>query len=344
MRSAKATCKQLKAAREEAGRSLSSVRKQTEKKKYIAALVSDLHIDRKTPVARAEKDWFEVQAKYFKQLRSITETHGVPLVIAGDLFNKAHPDPETINFAMEQLPEAVYAVPGQHDLQYHNYKDIKKTGYWTLCANDRIRNLSPDAGPYILQEAYTENDWYLVGVPWGYDIPKLDKKEIEVHERYLAVIHAYIWRDDENHYPGAPKDATVSKWRHRLKNYSAAVFGDNHIGFLDRDPHCPILNCGGFINRRTDERLNSPTIGLLSDQGEIDLKFFPNTIDDKWSTRTDIENREEVLQAKEFLEELAHLSNDSLDFVSAIEQIMEQQRVKPEVKRIIHKALEKSNK
>ena len=105
----------------------------------VAAIaISDLHLTLNTPSCRAEKDWLEVMSGYFQQVKDyhqqvegIPYGNVVPIICAGDVFDRPNPPIELVNWAIRTLP-TMYSVPGQHDLVHHNLSDIKKSAYWTL--------------------------------------------------------------------------------------------------------------------------------------------------------------------------------------------------------------------
>src|SRR5574340_1610341 len=76
----------------------------------VAILCSDIHLSHRPPLARAcEDDWYGVQAGYLQQVFTLAGDvgkprgmRGVPIVIAGDIFDKPQPPVELVNFALRQ--------------------------------------------------------------------------------------------------------------------------------------------------------------------------------------------------------------------------------------------------
>lgn len=321
-------------AQEDAERKMSGLRADDD---VIAVLGSDLHLTNKTPAARAEKDWLKVLEGYLDQVVKLCILYEAPFIVAGDLFDKPNAPPEVVNFAMDCLPSRTWAVPGQHDLAFHNYEDIHRTAYWTLVAAKRIGHLQKGERYQWLP------DWDVVGWPWGSD--DFEPNDAPSKGRLtLAVIHAYCWTKGSSHV-GADAGANLKKWHKRLNLwYNAAAFGDNHQGFnvsgLNR---LSIINCGTFTRRRTDERLYSPFVGLLTLDGEIRTHHL-QTKGDKWSTKEEIEAK--VEQDKDFddvVAELNSLGSDSLDFLHALKAGMAAKNVGHAVRQIIRQAAEKDN-
>ena len=290
----------------------------------IAVLCSDIHLSLAAPVARsAEPDWLAAQARPLDQIRKLVKEHGnVPVVCAGDVFDKWHSSPELINWTITHLPK-MYAIPGQHDLPLHNIEDIRRSAYWTLVEVGTIRTI---------EEPWDEGiDGVLMfGYPWGSAIEPILPKKNKVQ---LAVIHDYVFIRGKS-YPGAPDGANLVNHRSRLQGYNAAVFGDNHDGFLTKVGGTSVLNCGCLVRRKSDERKYKPAVGLLHNDGLIEQHFL-DASEDKWLEPEEIIERVEAPGMTEFLEELNQLESDSLDFCEVIRRYIKDNHVSDGVKRVL---------
>src|SRR5258708_3774350 len=110
----------------------------------VALCIADVHFSLNPPVARSsEKDWLIAQERQLNELHSLAETHKCPILVAGDVFTRASDSPFFINWVIEHIPKFWYGVPGNHDLLYHSYEDIKHTSYWTLVKAGKIFNIEP---------------------------------------------------------------------------------------------------------------------------------------------------------------------------------------------------------
>lgn len=264
--------------------------------------------------------------------------HGqASIVCSGDVFDRWNAPPEIINLALESLP-VCYAVPGQHDLPLHSYRDRKKSAYWTLVEAGKIKDLVPfaDGGPrlgYVCP--YNVN---LHGFPWGFDLCEAPEDK-DLNPMHVAVVHRYCWKDGHTH-PGAKPEDHVNAHRGSLEGFQVALFGDNHRGFASvaKPGHPHVINGGTFLKRKSDERDYKPFLGLVYADGTIGQHFL-DTSKDEWSevfqSSTSPENR---LEAEQFLEELGALNDQSFDFKEAV--VHGSKRMKPEVRAIILQALE----
>jgi DNA repair exonuclease SbcCD nuclease subunit len=100
----------------------------------VACCVADLHLSERVPAARGESpaEWLETQANYLRQIDDIARSLGVPVLIAGDVFDRWNAPAELINFAIDHMPTGVLSVPGNHDLPNHDLDQIERSAYWTL--------------------------------------------------------------------------------------------------------------------------------------------------------------------------------------------------------------------
>lgn len=298
--------------------------------KPITIFASDLHFSHTVPVARsAEPDWYDAQARPLLEMLELQELHDVPIILAGDIFDRWNSVPELINFLINTIPPGreIYAVPGQHELPNHNYQEIHRSAYWTLVQAGVLKDLYPG------RTEITSNNLRLHGFPWGF--PPEPPEAVYKDEINIAVIHAYVWNSPENSYPGAPPEKVVSKYRSVLEAYSAAVFGDNHKGFIFGNSRC--INCGTFMRRKQDEREYKPMLGILHD----DLKIRPHYLDtseDKW-VEPDEKTIDEAFDPTKFIEELKSMGSDSLDFREALRQYLDRENATSEVRALVENSL-----
>lgn len=306
----------------------------------IAVLVSDLHLSHNPPAARsAEPDWYAVMRRQWDQVAAEAQENDVPVVIAGDLFDQWKSPPELINFAIELFSGLdVFCCPGQHDLPNHVYGDMHRSAYGTLVAAGVIQNLNPKETCGIpLGE---DSDVWVWSFPWGFEITPGEIEE-DTGVVKLAVCHRYVWTNDKNCFPGAPQEANLACLKDKLIGYDVAVFGDNHKGFVARSGSCNVLNCGGFMARKSDERDYTPSFGLLKDDGTIERIFF-DVSKDRWiDLKDEAALIDEQLNISGLIGELEHLGCDALNFAEVLERYLDKEKVDESVRRLVIQALEK---
>ena len=301
--------------------------------------VSDVHLTATTPVSRCEQDWPGVVLQALSQAVTLANEYGVPLVIAGDVFDRWFTPNEVVNRTIATLEQArygVFGVPGQHDLPGHNYTEIKRTAYWTLCAAGVLHNLEPNT------PATLPNKVRLWGVPWGHPIPaiQLSKNFVDV-----AVVHAYIHTRETGHV-GASETKLVAGYAEDLRGFRAAVFGDNHKGFIATTHWgTSVLNSGVLVRRASDEQGKLPGFGVLRVTPE-GVAYWERVYTDReaeWHTQA-AELAVPQLSGHAVQAVLASMQtgNTALDFEQGLRTAMETQGTRLEVRRYVSTALEQA--
>lgn len=299
----------------------------------IAALCSDVHLSATAPVARsAEPDWWQAQMRYLAQLKGMAGN--LPIIYAGDIFHKWSCPNELVNFALDCLPEG-WAIPGQHDLSYHQYEGQHKSGYGTLVRAGKLKPLEP------LKPTRIGNHLRAWGFPWGTPLkmlPTFVGKDDSVVD--LAVVHAYIWIKGKG-FPGADERFRLAAYAKSLKGFDAAVFGDNHKGFLaGGGDTIAVFNHGAFQPRSSDERYYTPKMGILMSDASIALHPY-DTSRDKWLPVEEAKlQEEEGFQMQAFLKELQALGVNGTDFVEALQGYFKRYEISEQAKKIIMEALD----
>jgi hypothetical protein len=269
-------------------------------------------------------------------------------VIAGDIFDRSKVAPQVVNRAIRELSQfanGVYAIPGQHDLPYHNYKDIQKSSYWTLCEAGVMQNLAPE-GPSEIAKGLIQ----LHPFPWGFPIRPLpewviqENKVNKNHKRFeVAIIHSFIWYADYG-YKGAPEEASVSVVKTNLKGYDAAEYGDNHKGFEitishgDNYKNTWLLNCGGQTPRKSDEREYEPRFGALLRDGT--LKTYPYGLCPKWEEEIIKVQKLGEIDIESLMEVLEGIGEQSVDFNESMARYIRKFKISRQVTNILLKAME----
>lgn len=300
--------------------------------KPLALVCSDLHLSHRPPVARStEPDWYATMKRGLDWLKACAGAHGdIPVLCAGDIFDRWNSPPELINFAIKNLP-FMYCVPGQHDLPQHDIEGMHRSAYGTLVAADAIADVDQ---PCRLSTGATV--W---GFPWGAELCKCDRKD---DWPKIALVHRYIHISKGTDYPGATTTQLATIARTKLKGFDFAVFGDNHKGFtLFPAPEqiskiTTILNTGTFFPRTIAEKEYTPTAYVLYDNGTF-KECNPPTSGNKWHTP------ENVLQATDFIDFIESLETAEirqLDFPAACMRYGEQAGASKQVFNLLKKACE----
>lgn len=304
--------------------------------------MSDIHLSLKPPVFRSnEEDWLATQAGYLKELTKVAGISGgmgssLPILCGGDVFDKWNSPAELINFAIRYLPH-LYAVPGQHDLPHHNYKDIRKSAYWTLVEAGKIQTLEIQEGhPQTIEGTDQLAIW---GYPWG----DLVRPCPTPHSLYLDVCisHSYIWTEKTG-YPGAPPEQRLKVYKRKLRGYDVALFGDNHcpVSFnLDKSADTvTVFNPGGFMRRTVDQLAHRPRVGILYNDGSVEpyyLDISRDVVNEKQIQSIGKSGRMDAL-----IDVLKNISTGSTDFEAEVKKALNRMNPNEEVRRLVLACLE----
>ncbi len=310
-------------------------------KQPIAVLCSDLHLSLQQPACRADKDWMETQAGYLKQLKILAaelfggkdeKDESSPVICAGDIFDKWNAQPELINFALEHLPDRMICVPGQHDLPNHRMDEMHRSGYGVLAKTGKIIDLATYKWPYL-----KTSNLVVFGFGWGREVVSCKRRHL-IDSPQIAVIHKYVWLNDETRYKDAPEDSSFAALKSILKTYDAVVIGDNHKGWQTNYPGTSVLNCGGFIRRKSDEMDYRPSVGILFDDGSIVRKYL-DTSKDRFHENAK-EREESAFDLKGFIDGLEKLGEHRLDFREAVKNCLRSDDIDDKTKEVIMRALD----
>lgn len=296
------------------------------KRTLIAVACADLHLSLQAPACRAEKDWSQVQMGYLQELNSLAKMRGVPILCAGDIFDRWNPTPELINFALEHLPNDMICIPGQHDLPHHRMDLMHRSGYGVLKRVKKIRDIAGTSTGNL-------GGFDVRGFGWDQQLEPTKKLD-----RFLriALVHRYVWVNGKG-FPGAPKEALAGTLQKSLRGYDVAVFGDNHQRFKAKVGQCTLWNCGGFIRRKSDEQSYLPAVGMIYSDGSTE-PYFLNVEGDCFhaagagATATPADLRE-------FIAGLESLGEHGENFAEVVKNYLRQPDLSPGVKRVIQSCL-----
>jgi len=301
----------------------------------IAICVSDLHLTLLRPACRADKDWMETQTAYLLQVKQAASYGGryLPILCAGDIFDRWNAPPELINFALQHLPDGMLCVPGQHDLPNHRLDLMHRSGYGVLKEAGKIADLSK-----VRWALAPGGKLVVFGFGWEKNIePVGGKKREHLNLLHVALVHRYVWTADKK-FPGAPAQANVSHLKESLKGYDIAICGDNHQSFLAQSGQCQVLNVGGFIRRKTDEMDYESSMGVIYSDGSIKRRRLDTSMD--YFQEVPKDPKEIPFDMKTFIEGLGGLGEHGLNFKEAVENYLKANEVNAKTREIILTAME----
>lgn len=296
----------------------------------VALAFSDLHLSLNAPVCRKEQNnWLEVQHFYLDQVCSKASILDVPVLFAGDLFDRWNSPAELISLAMRCLPHNMYCVPGQHDLPNHRIDLMHRSAYGVLVEGGTIKDCS--GGKTI-----RTSDADIYGFGWDEQItpPAFGNGSLKI-----ALIHSYCWIAGKEHY-GATHNSNVTHFGKVFKGYDIAIFGDNHKDFIVKEGDTIVVNCGRAVRRKADEIVSTPCMYVILSDGTVRREYFDTTIDRFFKNAKERESAS-TLDLQSFLKHLQGLAgNDGLDFRESVMSHLRDEDIETGIKEIIIKAIE----
>lgn len=271
----------------------------------IAIACADLHLCSKSPTARSsEPCWWEAMRRPLRELLELQNEHDVPVLCAGDVFDKWNASAELINFAMQELPDSFVTIAGQHDLPFHGLNEMHRSGLGVLTQSDDVVFLNA----FQYRNERHKVIFSVSGFSWGQAITPPESRD----ELNIALIHAYCWKKGSS-FPGAELNH-VSSFKEQLQGYDIAIFGDNHLPFEAKAGDCLVFNCGGFMRRKSDEIKHRPSCGLIYSDGSIKRHYFDTSEESMLSTTVDSLASLDDDTIREFAKSLVALDCDPMDF------------------------------
>ena len=309
--------------------------------KVIAILLADTHLTLNAPIWRSpEEDWLAAMQRPLAEINLLQLKYDCPVLFAGDLFTRWNSVPELINFAIKNLPQQMWGIPGQHDLPLHNYDDIDKSAYQTLMLASKIHYMHPNT-PTIVEKDLKNHKMLVFGFPYGSKIKPIKARTGD--HIYIALAHEYVWIKGHN-YTSAPAEnrlgRNTAEYRDgKWKGYDIVVYGDNHNGFLLKPPSSTtFINCGSMMRTNSDQVDYKPSVGLLHSNGRV-ARYYLDTSEDKYLDISKEVLGEDPLDMRALLKELEKLDGTDLDFIELVQQHLKRNKINITICNIIRKAM-----
>jgi hypothetical protein len=294
----------------------------------VALVVADVHLSHEPPRARAaEPDWYEAMRRVLFQLDTYRRQYKVPIIYAGDIFDHWNPPVELVNFALQHLPKG-YAIMGQHDLPYHDYKSKIRSAFWTLLKTNHL---------ILLEEHPTFwcKDFAFYGRGWEEEIREPSTSD---HQNIL-ILHKYLWSKPENSYKKAPESAHVKNLPKEALKYDVIFSGDNHIRFGTFVGKTYIYNCGSLMRRTVLQRGYCPVVHALYSDGHVEIEPI-STSNDKWTDfEDDPKNQQEERDFTKAIQSFKKMGVAAADFVGELRMLLNSAEISAGVKKILKEGL-----
>lgn len=306
-----------------------------------AILTGDIHLRDDTPLCRTD-NYFEAQTESILFIRGLQKKYdGIPVLDAGDLFNKWRPSPYLLAWAIDNLPYII-TVPGNHDIPYHNVVLLDRSGLNVLDAAEKIQ-ISIDE--YIFPEPPIVPkvlNLLICPFPWGAKMKKYEEREYpkllwqQYPPRKVALAHTLVYKN-ENLWPGLQADKAIDLLRRT--NFDLIVTAHNHKSFVVEYEGRLLVNPGSMMRMAADQENHKPCVFLwYAKTNTVEPVFLP--IKEGVISREHIEikqNHDKRMEA--FVTHLKNKYEVGLSFESNLELFFNKNRTQKAVKNLIWEAV-----
>ncbi len=293
--------------------------------------LSDLHLREDTPECRTDEFPFALEPK-LQFVKRLQVEHNCKVLIPGDIFHHWKPSPFLISWAIENLPNDIIAIPGQHDLPQHNLEMIHKSGIYVLEKAGKLYILPYNDYVEIYENGHTIQ---IYGFPFGTILVGVPKEDGIIK---VAMLHTLTWAQ-KIPYPDCKLDSAGQLLR-RLKNWDLILVGDNHKQFTTKIGNRTLISPGSLSRQAADQIDFQPCCyAYYADTNEIEAIKLP--IVEGVVSREHLERKEQRDgRIDAFVKRLDTDWEGGVSFEENLERMLAENEIKESVKSIIYKALE----
>lgn len=254
-----------------------------------AILSADWHLRDDTPVCRTD-DYFAAMESKIDFILDLQKSYDdrPPILVAGDLFQRAFSSPYLEAWAIEKMMGAlIVCIPGQHDLPNHNLNLYHKSSMAVL----------ENAGVLLVGQLVGTGEGFnaLFGevhtFPYGTAITPVIRRNrpLKQENRSICLAHQLVYRGREL-WPGM--EAERARDLLDRVNYDLVVTGDNHQTFTLKRNDKLLVNPGSLMRQDADQEDHEPCVFLwYAETNEAEPIYLP--IEDDVITREHIERQEQ---------------------------------------------------
>ncbi len=218
----------------------------------------DIHTRETTPSMRVEEDFFyDICVPKLRWIVDLANDEKASIAIAGDIFDHANSSFEAAIIVSRELIKAkygVYAIPGQHDMNYHSQKMID-TPYQVLIETGAII----DTHGKVVDGIF--------GAGFGIE-PNVDAKAT------VLLAHFCI---TEKEPPFFLEDAlSAENYLGKYNNFKYIISGDYHVSHVTEMDDRILINCGPMFRKERTQVDMKPCVYLLdTSDGCCEQIFIP---------------------------------------------------------------------
>ena len=194
----------------------------------VAILTSDWHLREDCPVCRTD-NWHKAMKRSLRFIEKLRKKYDCPIYLAGDLLHTAKISPYFETWCINNLPEDIIMIPGQHDLPYHSIDRFEQSSLAVLELFGAVKVKKTK-----FKEICDFGDW--------------------------GMMHKLTWKD-ERPFPNCQADS-AKKLLAKHSTYQLVLTGDNHQTFVETVDDRHLVNCGSLFRQTADQINHQPCIYL----------------------------------------------------------------------------------
>lgn len=306
--------------------SLSPVRLKIKKRRCLVGgsmkfLVSaDWHLRDGRPRSRVD-NWFDTQRTRLQWVVDQINKYECCMLVAGDIFNASTNTQQLENLILEELSKAnhdILTIPGNHEMLYHNIKNLHKSSYYVLHQAHVINHLDGIS---------TFGESTISGFSFNSDM---------VDGTGIALCHRSVYESTAQIPPFMPNaigaDALLDMY-----NYDVIISGDIHQSFVVKRDNKVLINPGALFRQSADKKYETPKI-YLYDDGVVIALDIPIVLDNVVHEYL-AEDRERNLRIDAFVELVKVSSDMGLSFEDNIEKSLKTAELSDNARELVLKAM-----
>lgn len=317
-------------------------------RKADAIITADWHITG-TPFRCRTDDVLKTQWNKVEDILWLQREHKCPILIAGDIFDKAKPPLWVVNNLLVLLKQneeieprattlglSVVAIPGNHDMPNHNRELLSKSAYGLLGEALNLNTFIDLSDPE--DNIYLSKKYCVVG--FGFD-NKLSNQDIDLAfntDRKVALAHMMTYKGRAP-YPGCTAPGCVSLLK-QFPEYDLIVTGDNHKTFTAEYEGRLLINPGSMLRKAADQINHKPCVFLwYADDNTCEPHYLPAP-KDAITTEHLEEAEEHDLRIQAFANRLDGKFEAGLNFTENLKNFLRENKVPDSVQSKIWEAVD----
>lgn len=295
------------------------------KMKPSAILTADIHLRTDRPKNRTD-DYFLAQEKKISFINDLKTRFNVPIFDAGDLFNKWNSSPYLESWALKNLPDDIYTVPGNHEIESHNIEMLDKSSFYVLQTANKITMATENGIDTTIPPVGLRGT--IFGFHWNYNkeypIPKSGKN--------IAILHIMVTDEKLKYKNTAIMGHALLR---KLKGFDLIVTGHNHKPFVIEHEGRLLVNPGSIMRMSKDQIEHSPRVYLwYAENNTVELVYLPIE-ENVFDTKKIKEETEKNERLESYVESLQNEYEITLSFRKNMENRLKENKERKSVEQLI---------